>query len=75
MCVAQGDLAAVHDDAGLAPSDGAEAALQAGLELAGHERVVGAGPVQQGEVELEEAQVQAHRDHRHHQPTNLKHKK
>ena len=40
--VAQRDLAAVHDHPGLPPHDGAQPAVQASLELAGHQRVMGA---------------------------------
>ena len=42
MGVAQRDLAAVHDHPGLPPHDGAQPAVQASLELARHQRVMGA---------------------------------
>ncbi len=38
--VAQRDLAAVGDQVRLSPYDGAEAALQAGLELTGHQGIM-----------------------------------
>ena len=56
--VAQSDLAAVNDDLGLTSHNGAEAALEAGLELRGHQAVVSPGLGQNGEVEPEEAEVE-----------------
>ena len=38
--VAQRDLTAVSDQVGLPADNGAEAALQAGLELTGHQRIM-----------------------------------
>ena len=64
VSVTQRDLAPVGNHAGLAANDGAETALQAGLELAGHERVVGAGLVEDAKVEVEKGQVE---DDRHAQ--------
>ena len=40
--VAQRDLAAVHDHPGLPPHDRPQPAVQASLELARHQRVMGA---------------------------------
>ena len=53
--VAEGDLTPVHNHLGLASHNGAEAAVEAGLELRGHEAVVSARLGQDGEVEPEEA--------------------
>jgi len=58
VSVTQSDLTAVHNDLGLASHDGAEAAIEAGLELRGHQAVVGAGLGQDGEVEPEEAEIE-----------------
>jgi hypothetical protein len=69
--VPQCDLAPVRNDGGLAAYEGAQAAVQARLELAGHERVVGARLGQQPEVQLEQAQVEDDGDGRQHHATHL----
>ena len=60
--VPQRDLASVRNDGGLAAHNWAESALQARLELRGHEAVVDTGLVQHGEVQLEEGKVDDHRN-------------
>jgi hypothetical protein len=72
--VPQGDLAPVRNDGGLAAYEGAQAAVQARLELAGHERVVGARLRQQPEVQLEQAQVEDDGDGRQHHASHLEKK-
>ena len=62
MRMPQRDLASVRDNGRLAADDRAEAALEAGLELRGHEAVVDAGLVEDGEVEAEHGQVEHHGD-------------
>ena len=71
MRVPQCDLAPVRNDGGLAAYEGAQAAVQARLELAGHERVVGARLRQQPEVQLEQAQVEDDGDGRQHHASHL----
>ncbi len=71
MRVPQCDLAPVRNDGGLAAYEGAQAAVQARLELAGHERVVGPRLRQQPEVQLEQAQVEDDGDGRQHHATHL----
>ena len=58
VCVSQSHLATVSDHLGLTLDDGAQPALQAGLELAGHQGVVRPGLAQDGEVDGEEAEVE-----------------
>lgn len=56
--VTQRDLAAVNNDLRLTSDNGAEAALETGLELRGHQAVVSPGLGQDGEVQPEEAEVE-----------------
>ena len=58
VSVSQGHLATVGDHLGLALDDGAQPSLQAGLELARHQGVVGPRLAQDGEVDGEEAEVE-----------------
>lgn len=62
MRVPQRDLTAMHDDAGLAANQGAQAALQARLKLAAHESVVCARLVQNIEVDVKKADIDAKGD-------------
>ena len=58
VSVTQSDLTAVHNDLGLASHNGPEAAIEAGLELRGHQAVMGPGLGQDCEVEPEEAEIE-----------------
>ena len=58
VSVTQSDLTAVHNDLRLSSHNGAEAAIEAGLELRGHQAVVGPGLGQDCEVEPEEAEIE-----------------
>ena len=62
VSVTQSDLAAMDNDLGLTPHNGAETALKAGLELRGHEAVMGPSLGQDGKVQPEEAKVEQGRD-------------
>ena len=75
MGVAKSNLATMSNHSRLASDNRAKTSLQAGLELAGHQGIVGPSLGQDAEVQGEQAQVENGGDHRQHANPHLVMKK